>query len=74
MAKVSIVVPIYNVYDYLDRNLESLMNQTYKDIEVLCINDGSTDRSQEIIDKYVNLDSRFKGYIKKNGGLSDARN
>ena len=74
MAKVSIVVPIYNVYDYLDRNLESLMKQTYKDIEVLCINDGSTDKSQEIIDKYVNLDSRFKAFIKKNGGLSDARN
>ena len=74
MAKIGIVVPIYNVYDYLDRNLESLMKQTYKDIEVLCINDGSTDKSQEIIDKYVNLDSRFKAFIKKNGGLSDARN
>lgn len=74
MAKVDIVVPIYNVEEYLERNLESLRTQTYKDIRVLCINDGCTDQSQKIIDQFVSKDSRFESYIKKNGGLSDARN
>lgn len=74
MARVDIVVPIYNVEEYLDRNLESLSNQTFKDIRVLCINDGSTDNSQKIVDEYVSKDSRFESYFKQNGGLSDARN
>ena len=74
MAKVDIVVPIYNVEEYLDRNLESLMNQTFKDIRILCINDGSTDNSQKVIDEYAAKDSRFENYTKQNGGLSDARN
>lgn len=74
MIKVSIIVPVYNVYNYLDRCLKSIKNQTLKDIEVIVVNDGSPDTSQEIIDKYTAIDSRFKGYIKENGGLSDARN
>ena len=74
MARVSIVVPIYNVEAYLERNLESLRTQTYTDIRVLCINDGSTDDSQAVIDKFVAMDSRFESYVKENGGLSDARN
>lgn len=74
MAKVDIVVPIYNVEEYLGRNLESLMNQTFKDIRILCINDGSTDNSQKVIDEYVAKDNRFESYTKQNGGLSDARN
>lgn len=74
MAKVSIVVPIYNVEKYLHRNLTSLMNQTYRDIEVLCVNDGSTDNSGALIDEFVEKDSRFSRLNKKNGGLSDARN
>lgn len=74
MAKISIVVPIYNVKDYLRKNLESLRRQTYQDFEVLCVNDGSTDDSQTIIDEYVKLDDRFRSYTKDNGGLSDARN
>ena len=74
MARVDIVVPIYNVEVYLGRNLKSLLNQTFKDIRVLCINDGSTDNSQKIIDEYVAKDNRFESYIKQNGGLSDARN
>ena len=74
MAKVDIVVPIYNVAAYLERNLESLRQQTYQDIRVLCINDGSTDDSQSVIDHFVSLDHRFESYIKENGGLSDARN
>lgn len=74
MASISIIVPVYNVYDYLTRCLESIRNQTLKDIEVIIVNDGTKDTSQEIIDKYCVIDSRFKGYIKENGGLSDARN
>ena len=74
MAKVNIVVPIYNVEAYLERNLESLRTQTYQDIRVLCVNDGSTDNSQEVIDKFVAMDKRFESYVKTNGGLSDARN
>lgn len=71
---ISIVLPIYNVEDYLERCLLSIKDQTLNDFEVLCINDGSTDDSQIIIDKYVAIDSRFKSYQKTNGGLSDARN
>lgn len=74
MVKVSIIVPVYNVYDYLDKCLKSIQNQTLKDIEVIVVNDGTKDTSQEIIDKYTSIDKRFKGYIKENGGLSDARN
>lgn len=74
MSRVSVVVPIYNVENYLRHNLKSLHEQTYNDFEVLCINDGSTDGSQNIIDEFVKLDKRFKSFIKENGGLSDARN
>lgn len=74
MIKVSVVVPIYNIDSYLDRCLSSIINQSFSDFEVLCINDGSKDNSQSIVDKYVQKDSRFKSFIKENGGLSDARN
>ena len=72
--KFSIVIPVYNVYDYLDKCLNSLLKQSYDNFEVIIVNDGSPDNSQEIIDKYQKLDKRFKGYIKENGGLSSARN
>ena len=74
MAKVSIIVPIYNVEKYLRKCLDSLVNQSYKDIEILCINDGSKDNSQTIVDEYTNKYQNVKSYIKENGGLSDARN
>lgn len=73
--KVSIVVPVYGVEEYLERCLESLVNQTLKEIEIIVVNDGSPDNSQEIIDRYVKeYPDLVKGYIKENGGLSDARN
>ena len=72
--KVSIIVPVYNVEKYLDRCLESLVNQTLRDIEILVVNDGTKDNSQKIIDKYAKMDSRVIPFKKKNGGLSDARN
>lgn len=72
--KVSVIIAIYNVSKYLDRCLASLKDQDYQDVEFLCINDGSKDDSQKIIDRYCALDKRFKSYIKENGGAADARN
>ena len=72
--KISIIVPVYNVEDYIERCLYSLVNQTYKNIEIIVINDGSTDKSLEIAKKFCEKDSRIKIYTKKNGGLSAARN
>ena len=74
MAKVSIIVPVYNTEKYLDKCLNSLVNQTLKDIEIIVVNDESPDNSQKIIDKYNKKYKNIKSYIKKNGGLSDARN
>lgn len=72
--KISVVVPVFNVEKYLRRCLESLSSQTYKDLEIIMVNDGSTDNSQDICDEYVERDKRFKLIVKANGGLSDARN
>ena len=72
--KVSVIVPVYNVYDYLDKCLKSLVNQTIKDLEILVVNDGSKDKSQEIIDKYQKKYKNIKAYKKPNSGLSDTRN
>ena len=74
MSQLTIVLPYYNVGDYIDRCLNSLLNQTNPDFEVFCVNDGSKDHSDEIVKKYGELDSRFKRLVKQNGGLSDARN
>ncbi|MBQ3409061.1 MAG: glycosyltransferase [Clostridia bacterium] len=75
MPKVSIIVPVYNVEKYLIRCLDSLVNQTLQDIEIIAVNDGSTDNSGEILriyeKKYPNI---IKVFDKENGGLSDARN
>lgn len=74
MIKVSVIVPVYNVEKYLEKCLDSLVNQTLKDIEIIVVNDGTPDNSQEIIDNYAKKYSNIKSYIKENGGLSDARN
>lgn len=74
MIKVSVIVPVYNVELYLEKCLDSLVNQTLKEIEVIVVNDGSPDNSQQIIDKYTKKYQNIKAYIKENGGLSDARN
>lgn len=74
MTKVSVIVPVYNVEKYLDKCLDSLANQTLKDIEVIVVNDESPDNSQKIIDKYAKKYHHIHGYLKKNGGVSDARN
>lgn len=72
--KVSIIVPIYNVEKYLDECIVSLVHQTYKNIEIILVNDGSPDKSDEICAKWAERDERIKIIQKENGGLSDARN
>ena len=72
--KVSIIVPIYNVEDYLEECIDSLVNQTYKNIEIILVDDGSTDGSSSICDKYAEQDKRIVLIRKTNGGLADARN
>ncbi|GAE35918.1 glycosyltransferase [Halalkalibacter akibai] len=72
--KVSIIVPIYNVEKYLNRNLDSLLSQQLKDIEIIAVNDGSTDNSLEILQSYANRDNRIRVVDKANGGVSSARN
>lgn len=73
--KVSVIVPIYNVEAFLERCLESLVQQTLNEIEIILVNDGSPDNSQAIIDKYTDLyPNKVIGLVKENGGLSDARN
>jgi len=71
--KFSIVIPAYNVEKYINECLASLMNQTYDNFEAIIVNDGSTDDTAKVAEKYLK-DTRFKCYKKKNGGLSDARN
>ncbi len=71
---ISVIVPIYDVEDYLLRCLESIVSQTYKDLEIILVDDGSTDSSGEICDKFALLDNRIKVIHKENGGLSSARN
>jgi len=72
--KVSIVVPVYNVEKYLERCLDSLINQTLKEIEIICVNDGSKDNSDKILEKYSQKDNRIKIINQENSGLSAARN
>lgn len=71
---VSVIVPVYQVEKYIERCIQSIQKQTYKNIEILLIDDGSKDNSGKICEEYAKLDKRVKVYHKKNGGLSDARN
>lgn len=71
---ISIIIPVYNVEKYLDKCLDTIINQTYKNIEIIIVNDGSTDNSLDICNKYKSLDNRVKLFSIKNTGLSGARN
>ena len=71
---VSIVIPAYNVGSYLDYCITSLVKQSYENIEILLVNDGSSDNTKDICDNWVVKDSRVRAYHKKNGGVSSARN
>lgn len=74
MNKISIIVPVYNVKDYLDECINSILCQTHKDIELILIDDGSCDGSEKICDQYAEIDNRICVIHKKNEGVSKARN
>ena len=69
---VSVVIPVYNVEEYVGRCINSIIAQTYKNLEIILVDDGSTDSSGAICDMYVKSDRRIKVIHKENGGLSDA--
>lgn len=74
LPKISVIVPVYGVEQYISQCIESLIAQTYKNIEIILVDDGSKDRSGEICDEYAAKDDRIRVYHKQNGGLSSARN
>ncbi len=74
MPKISIIVPVYNVKKYLSKCLDSLINQTLKDIEIICVNDGSTDNSLDILNEYAKKDERIVVINKENSGPGASRN
>lgn len=74
MVKISVIIPVYNVEKYICRCLDSIINQTLREIEIIVVNDGSTDRSRMILEKYKEIDERIILINKENGGQSSARN
>ena len=74
MCKISVIVPVYNAEKYLSRCIDSILNQTYKDFELILINDGSKDKSIDILRKYENIDNRIKVIYNSNNGVSKTRN
>ncbi|AWI33745.1 glycosyltransferase family 2 protein [Helicobacter apodemus] len=73
-SKVAIIIPVYNVEQYLRQCLDSLLSQTLKSLQILCVNDGSTDKSLNILEEYANKDKRIQILNKENGGQGSARN
>lgn len=74
MPKISVIIPVYNAEKYLAKSIESVLNQSLKDIEVICIDDGSTDKSLEILENYADKDKRIKIFRQKQSGPANARN
>lgn len=74
MPEISVIVPVYNVEQYLNRCVDSILAQTYRDYELILVNDGSTDNSGSICEEYAKKDSRIRVFHKENGGQSSARN
>lgn len=71
---INIIVPVYNTEKYIRKCLDSIVNQTYRNLEIILVDDGSTDSSGDICDEYAQIDARIKVIHKENGGLSSARN
>ena len=71
---ISVIIPVYKVEDYHERCLDSVINNTYKNLEIICVNDGSPDHCQEILERYAEKDNRIKVIVQENRGLSAARN
>lgn len=74
LEKISVIVPIYNIEQYLKNCVDSIINQSYKNLEIILVDDGSTDNSGKMCDEYKNSDARVKVIHKENGGLASARN
>ena len=74
MPCISVIVPVYNVEEYLCVCLSSIRKQSLRDIEIICVNDGATDASGELLDLFAAVDERIRIVEKENGGLSSARN
>ena len=74
MKTVSVIIPVYNVEKYLTKCLDSVVNQTYTNLEIICVNDGSPDNSAKILEAFAKKDSRIKIINQENKGLSGARN
>ena len=72
--KISVIVPVYNVEQYLERCVDSIINQTYKNLEIILVNDGSTDNCGQLCDELARKDDRIRVIHKKNGGVSETRN
>ena len=72
--KISVIVPVYNIGQYLENSIKSLINQTYRNIEIILVDDGSVDNSPAICDLYAEKDNRIKVIHQKNKGVSAARN
>ncbi len=74
MKKISVIIPVYNTKKELEKCLYSIQNQSYSDLEIICVDDGSDDGSEKIVDEFAKIDSRFKVVHQKNAGESHARN
>ena len=74
MDLISVIVPVYRTEAYLDRCIESIVDQTYTNLEIILVDDGSPDRCPQMCDEWARRDTRIRVIHKKNGGLSDARN
>ena len=74
LPEVSVIIPVYRVEDYINQCVDSVLSQTFKDFEIILVDDGSTDNCGAICDEYIKYDERIKVIHKSNGGLSDARN
>ncbi|MDR0485368.1 MAG: glycosyltransferase, partial [Elusimicrobiota bacterium] len=73
-SEISVIIPVYNVEAYLRRCLDSVVNQTFKNLEIICVDDGTKDNSVSILEEYAARDGRIRIFHKENGGLSSARN
>ena len=73
-TKISVILPVYNVEKYLRQCLDTIIGQTLKEIEILCVDDGSTDNSAKILEEYAQKDQRVKVFTQKNAGAGAARN
>ena len=72
--KISVIIPVYKVEKYLNRCINSIINQTYSNLEIILVDDGSPDNCPKLCDNWLNIDNRIKVIHKQNGGLSSARN